>query len=81
MGVVALAQNELVEFDALIEIRIGLRPHIGGDAAEARPDGDEIVPAGREQMQLVGHLDLPRQRGREPDQRARYRRHCAWRPR
>ena len=55
----------------LSNVSVGLRQHVGGDAAEPRPDGDDIVPAAGEQMQLVGHLDLPRQRGRQRDQQHR----------
>ena len=68
IGVLALAQHQPVELDAIVERRLRQRQHVGGDAAEARPYRDEIIPAAGEQMQLVGHLDLPRQRGGQRDQ-------------
>jgi hypothetical protein len=64
----ALAQHQPVEFDALVELGVRLRRHIGGGAAEPRPHRDEVVPAGGKEMQFVGHFDLPRQRRRQPDQ-------------
>ena len=47
-GVAALAQHQPVELHARVEIRIGLRMHVVGDAAQPRPVRQQIVPAGGE---------------------------------
>ena len=46
---------------------VGLRMHVVGDAGHARPARQQLVPARGEGVDVVRHLDLPRQGGGERD--------------
>ena len=68
LGVIARPQQQPVELDALVEMGIGGGVHVVNDVADAGPHRDHVVPAGRQFVHVVGHLDLPRQGGGERHQ-------------
>jgi len=64
----AFPEDKAFEVDARDELRVRRRMHVGANAADTRPYGNEIGQTASKLMHVQRHLDLARQRRRQGNQ-------------